>query len=179
MSKIYTKSGDGGNTVLLGGEKVTKDCISLQVVGEMDELNSTLGEVVAHLENAAPSDFLIQIQKDLFRAGAEIAAGQNATAFKGEKISEKEIGVLENKMDEYATVLPELKNFILPGGSLSGAHLHHARTICRRAERALVALGKTQTVRAEMYKYFNRLSDYLFMAARWVNFQAKIGEEKI
>jgi len=179
MIKIYTKTGDSGETSLLGGKRVTKDCVILQVVGELDELNSKLGEVVAHLWEEEPVDFLKKIQRDLFKLGAELASLQTEFNAKILKIGEEEITELENNIDAFSESLPELTNFILPGGNLSAAHLHHARTICRRAERALVSLGKEKPVRMEAYKYLNRLSDYLFTAARWVNWQNGVEECKV
>ncbi len=179
MIKIYTKTGDTGETSLLGGERVTKDCITLQVVGEIDELNSKIGEAVAHLFGSLLTEFLVKIQHDLFKVGAEVAALQTTVGEGLVKVGEEEIKELEENIDSCSEDLPELKNFILPGGCLAGAHLHHARTICRRTERVLVTLGKEQTVRPELYKYLNRLSDYLFTAARWVNFQEGVEEIKI
>lgn len=179
MTKIYTKTGDTGETDLLGGERVTKDCITLQVVGEIDELNSKIGEAAAHLFGALPTEMLNKIQHDLFKVGAEVASLQTKVGDNVIKIGEEEIKELEENIDNYWKDLPELKNFILPGGCLSGAHLHHARTICRRTERALVTLGKEKNIRPELYKYLNRLSDYLFTAARWVNFQEGVEEVKI
>ncbi len=180
MTKIYTKTGDSGETSLLGGERVTKDCIALQVVGEIDELNSKLGEVVAHLYGEDPTEFLLNIQRDLFKAGAEIASLQNESINKTlHKIGQEQIKQLEETIDEYAGGLPELKNFILPGGSVVGAHIHHARTICRRTERELVAMSKEIKIRSELFVYFNRLSDYLFTTARWVNYKEGVEEVKV
>lgn len=176
MIKIYTKTGDAGETSLLGGERVTKDCITLQVVGEVDELNSKLGEVAAHLWEEEPAEFIRNVQRDLFKVGAELASLQTEINSKIEKVGQAEIEALENNIDGYAEQLPELKNFILPGGNLSAAHLHHARTICRRVERELVSLGKEKKVRTELYQYLNRLSDYLFTAARFVNWHDGIEE---
>lgn len=176
MIKIYTKTGDSGETSLLGGERVTKDCITLQVVGEVDELNSKLGEVAAHLWEEEPAEFIRTIQRDLFKVGAELASLQTEINSKIEKIGSAEIEMLENNIDAYSEQLPELKNFILPGGNLSAAHLHHARTICRRVERELVSLGKEKKIRTELYQYLNRLSDYLFTAARWVNWNDGVEE---
>lgn len=176
MTKIYTKTGDKGETSLLGGTRVSKDCITLRVVGEVDELNSVLGQVVAHLYGEEPAGFLEKIQSDLFKVGAELASLQMAMNSKILKVEEEEIVELEKTIDEYTEQLPELKNFILPGGIIAGATLHHARTICRKAERELVSLGKEQSVRIELYQYFNRLSDYLFTAARFVNAQNGVEE---
>ena len=179
MIKIYTKTGDTGETSLLGGQRVTKDCITLQVVGEIDELNSKMGEVVAHLWEEEPATFLKKIQQDLFKTGAEIASLQTEFNSKIVKIEQAEIEELENNIDAFAEQLPELTNFILPGGNLSAAHLHHARTICRRVERELVSLGKEKEVRPELYMYFNRLSDYFFTAARWINWNDGVEEHKV
>lgn len=179
MNKIYTKTGDAGETSLVGGERVTKDCITLQVTGELDELNSKIGEVTAILFDNPPVEFLIKIQRDLFRVGSEVASLQMSVGGGVDKITETEAEELENMIDSFWKDLPELKSFVLPGGSLAGAHLHSARAICRRAERALVALGKEKEVRSELYKYLNRLSDYLFTAARWVNKEEGAEEVKV
>lgn len=179
MTKIYTKTGDAGETTLLGGEKVTKDCITLQVVGEIDELNSKLGEVVAYLWDEEPTEFLKKIQRDLFKVGAEVAGLQTELSEKIARVGEEEIVELENMIDSFSQDLPELNNFILPGGVLSASHLHHARTICRRAERALVSLGKEQKARGELFQYFNRLSDFLFTAARYINCQNGVEEQVV
>jgi len=179
MTKIYTKTGDAGETSLLGGDRVTKDCITLQVVGEIDELNSKIGEAVAHLFGSSQTELLVKIQRDLFKVGAEVASLQTKVGEGLAKIGEKEIKELEDNIDSCSEDLPELKNFILPGGCLAGAHLHHARTICRRTERVLVALGHEKNIRPDLFKYLNRLSDYLFVAARWVNYQEGVEEIKI
>lgn len=179
IMKIYTKTGDTGETSLLGGQRVTKDCITLGVVGEIDELNSKLGEAVAHLWEEEPAEYLKNIQRELFKIGSEVASLQTDINSKLEKIGDAEIELLENNIDAFEEQLPELKNFILPGGNLSAAHLHNARTICRRVERELVSLGKDQIIRSELYKYFNRLSDYLFTAARWVNWHDGVEEIKV
>ena len=176
MTKIYTKTGDKGETSLLGGARVSKDCITLRVVGEVDELNSVLGQVVAHLYGEEPSGFLEKIQSDLFKVGAELASMQMEVNSQIIKVGEEEIKELEQTIDQYWGQLPELKNFILPGGTSAGATLHQARAICRRAERELVFLGKEQKVRTQLYQYVNRLSDFLFAAARFVNAQNGVEE---
>jgi len=176
--KIYTKTGDAGETSLLGGSRVSKDCITLRVVGEVDELNSIIGEAVSHLFEDEPAGFLEDIQRDLFKVGAELASLQMEVGSKVQKVGKDQIESLEKSIDDLWKDLPELKNFILPGGSVAGAILHRARSSCRRAERELVSLGKDQSVRSELYQYLNRLSDYLFTAARFVNYQNG-AEEKI
>ncbi|MFA7654321.1 MAG: cob(I)yrinic acid a,c-diamide adenosyltransferase [Candidatus Magasanikbacteria bacterium] len=201
MLKIYTKTGDQGETSLLGGGRVTKDCITMQVAGELDELNATLGVVASVIarpkgskqsqcsQRVASSSLSLllaitkKIQCDLFKVGAEVVSGQiknqKAKIKKQIVISEKEILELEKSIDEMSAQLPELRNFILPGGSEVSAQLHLARAICRRAERALVAFGQEQKIRAELYQYLNRLSDWLFIAARYVNFLIKISDIKV
>lgn len=188
--KIYTKTGDAGETGLFGGGRVTKDCITMQVVGELDELNAAIGIAVAVIPTEAEESLdhiLIKIQRDLFKVGVEVASGQTEgiryqvsgcelQVISSKLISEKEIVELEKSIDVLWDELPKLKNFIIPGGHIASAQLHLARAICRRAERALVAFGKTISLRPELYQYLNRLSDWLFTAARWVNF--KTGEKE-
>ena len=230
--KIYTKTGDKGETSLLGGKRTSKSCLEIQVIGELDELNAALGVVVAQLSSPpfqgevglpatlslarragvvaedgsrqanrrqTPStlplgkgemtliEFLQNIQRDLFKIGAELASLQTSLAVKITKINSDSVDELEKTIDEFWSQLPDLQNFILPGGNLAAAHLHLARAVCRRAERALVAFGdqlqKSEVrslesdLRPELKMYLNRLSDFLFAAARWVNF--KVGEEEI
>ena len=181
MIKIYTKTGDSGETSLLGGGRVTKDCITMHVVGELDELNAVLGVVGANFsaEFLELKKQIEKIQTDLFKVGAEMVSLQSEVNKNLVKVGESEIVELENGIDKMWTELPELKNFILPGGSIAGAHLHQARTICRRAERALVGFGREQNIRPEIYQYLNRLSDWLFAAARWANLKLKIDETKV
>ncbi|MFA5061584.1 MAG: cob(I)yrinic acid a,c-diamide adenosyltransferase [Patescibacteria group bacterium] len=177
--KIYTKTGDEGETSLSDGRRIGKSCLEMQVIGEIDELNAALGVVVAKMDEGNLRDFLIQVQKDLIIAGSEVASLQTPLNEQIEKLSEEKITDLEKWIDTMWSELPELKNFILSGGSEVGAYLHLARTVCRRAERQLVAFGKTAPIRPELYKYFNRLSDFLFVAARWVNAKDGVEEVKI
>lgn len=180
MTKIYTKTGDSGKTSLLGGARTDKDCIELVVIGEIDELNAELGMARSILTGAEPAEFLRKISQDLFKVGAEIAAAQNEKISASlNKIENAQILELENKIDEFWAQLPELKNFILPGGCLASASLHRARAVCRRVERALITLGRAIKLRPEIYQYFNRLSDFLFAAARLVNFKNRTEEEEI
>ena len=189
---IYTKTGDKGETGLLGGRRVEKSCIELRVIGEVDELNAALGVAAAFLKYPSPcpspkrggikggvslATVIQSIQRDLFKIGAELASLQTPLEEKIEKINNGRIVEMEKMIDKFWSELPELKNFILPGGSEAGARLHLARAICRRAERQLVEFAKTTSIRPELNMYLNRLSDFLFAAARWVNFKA--GEEEI
>lgn len=180
---IYTKTGDKGETSLFGGKRVSKSCLEMQVIGEIDELNACLGVVVALFNDHAESNeepmskFLQSIQRDLFKVGAELASLQSPLGDKINKIDNMRVGEMEAYIDKFWAQLPELKNFILPGGSLAGAEIHRARTVCRRAERQLVDFSKNNPIRSELSIYINRLSDFLFALARFVN--SKEGVEEI
>lgn len=188
---IYTKTGDSGETLLLCGRRVSKSCVELRVIGELDELNAVLGIIVSilrqqpcHFERGDGSlndieNKIIDIQKDIIIISSEIASLQTRISKTIEKIGKEKISEIEHQIDRWESQLPELKNFIIPGGSLPSAYLHLARAVCRRAERALVVLGKQKKVRAELFIYLNRLSDFLFMAARWANFQFSASEVKM
>ena len=182
---IYTKTGDKGRTSLLSGERVNKDCSVLRAVGEVDELNAALGIVASELNNFerfhSLNKFILKTQNNLFRIGAELVALQTDFAEKGDikLIDVLHIKTLEKIIDRINTKISPLTQFILPGGSKAGAHLHLARTICRRAERTVVRLGKEQEVRSELYMYLNRLSDFLFVMARWVNINLEQEEIKV
>jgi cob(I)alamin adenosyltransferase len=175
--KIYTKTGDTGETGLLGGKRVSKSGPEMQIIGEVDELNAALGVAILYITQEKLKLFIQNIQRDLFKVGAELAALQTTMLERLEKVGNSRVEEMEKMIDEFWSELPELKNFILPSGCAAGAHLHLARVICRRAERELVLFGKTSVLRPELYIYFNRLSDFLFASARWVNFKA--GEEEI
>jgi cob(I)alamin adenosyltransferase len=182
--KIYTKTGDKGETSLLGGKRVSKSCLEMHVIGEVDELNAALGIVVAWLDKSDQTEeienlanFIQMIQRDLFKIGAELAALQGPLQDTIEKIDNTRVGNMEVYIDTFWGQLPELRNFILPGGSVVGSEIHKARTVCRRVERQLVDFAKTAPVRAELNTYVNRLSDFLFAAARYMN--AKEGVEEI
>ncbi len=149
----------------------------MQLIGEVDELNAALGVAVLFITEEKLKLFIQNIQRDLFKIGAELAGLNTPLTDKLDKINSDRAGEMEKIIDEFWGELPELKNFILPGGSATGARLHLARAVCRRAERKLVDFGQTIPLRPELYIYLNRLSDFLFASARWVNFQA--GEEEI
>jgi len=176
--KIYTKKGDAGGTELLGGVKVSKADQRIRTYGVFDELNAVLGLTLA--ETAMPDPLsvqLIRIQSDLFRAGTELATPEGKKLL-AKAVTEAETQALEQEIDAMEAELPPLKNFILPGGVRTAGLLHLARTICRRAERELAALNADTAVRPELLQYINRLSDYLFVAARWVNHRQG-GKEEI
>ncbi|MFT7404340.1 cob(I)yrinic acid a,c-diamide adenosyltransferase [Zhongshania sp.] len=161
LSKIYTRTGDDGTTGLGDGSRIDKDHNRMESIGTVDELNSFLGLLMAEL----PSDdaympLLARIQHDLFDLGGELAVPGYTM------ISAERIGELESSLDTLNEDLPPLKNFILPGGNKPAALCHIARSVCRRAERCLVALNKTDEVNATGRQYLNRLSDFLFVMAR-------------
>jgi cob(I)alamin adenosyltransferase len=168
--KIYTKTGDRGDTGLFGGARVSKASQRVSAYGDVDELNSVLGVVVAHSTVEASRVELRQIQSDLFVLGAELAKNPDKQVDLGMAlIAEADVVRLEQQIDVLDQSLAPLKTFILPGGSVPAAFLHVARTTCRRAERAVVELAKTEPVREELVRYLNRLSDLLFTLARASN----------
>lgn len=167
--KIYTKNGDRGETSLLGGHRVSKDALRIEAYGTVDELNSALGIARAHKPSAEVDEILGLVQSDLFVLGADLAASGEKRSAMVEPVNQEQIERLENTIDTLDAKLPSLKTFIIPGGSPLAAQLHLARTICRRAERLVVRLSKNETVDPLCTIYLNRLSDALFVIARYVN----------
>ncbi|MDG1757467.1 MAG: cob(I)yrinic acid a,c-diamide adenosyltransferase [Bacteroidia bacterium] len=159
--KIYTKTGDKGETSLLGGTRVSKAHHKLEAYGTVDELNSTIGLIAAM--NPVHQNFLLNVQHKLFNIGSELAAEKNLS-FPLPELTEEEINVLEKEIDRLNEKLPKLKNFILPGGSVISAHTQIARCVCRRAERNVVGLNESKYT--TIIGYLNRLSDYLFVLSR-------------
>jgi len=174
--KIYTKTGDDGSTALFRGDRVAKDHLRIRVYGTLDELNALLGVLLSYpeLEKSLNKD-LSQIQSDLFTLGAELATPRGLSVGI-DLIQEPQITHLEKRMDEMEKNLSPLKNFILPGGHICSSYLHLARTVCRRTERELITLHRTEICREEVLKYINRLSDYFFMAARFQNHSLEIND---
>ncbi|HYT64540.1 MAG TPA: cob(I)yrinic acid a,c-diamide adenosyltransferase [Gemmatimonadales bacterium] len=169
--KIYTKTGDAGETGLFGGERVPKDDPRVRAYGDVDEANAAIG-LAAALEPAAFEQAALQtIQRDLFTIGAELATPDQEKA-RGTPIGTSEVGALEDLIDKHEATLEPLKNFILPGGTPKAAAFHLARTTCRRAERSVVTLSREQPINPVIIHYLNRLSDLLFVLARAVNKQA-------
>lgn len=160
LSRIYTRTGDDGTTGLGDGSRTAKHSLRVEAFGTVDELNSAIGVLVALLEDREPADLLIRIQHDLFNLGGELCLPDTTL------IEDTHIEALERELDRINQTLPPLKDFILPGGSLEAAHAHLARTICRRAERRVVALADSEPVNATAIRYLNRLSDLLFVIAR-------------
>lgn len=171
--KIYTKTGDAGDTGLFGGTRVSKASQRVAAYGDVDELNSVLGLVRAHRIDDERDALLGAIQSELFDLGAELAArpGKEGAA---PQIDDAEIERLERAIDRADGELEPLASFILPGGSMAAAHLHLARTVCRRAERSAVALASAEAVRPAVIRYLNRLSDLLFVLARLANARAGV-----
>lgn len=181
--KVYTKTGDKGVTSLYGGVKVSKNHIRIESYGTVDELNSAIGLIRSNDIASLYIDQLIQIQKNLFHVGAELATPADKLYLANGKsrlpkvVEEKDIVDLENWIDEMEEELPALMHFILPGGNMAASHAHLSRCIGRRAERLTVSLNELEEVRPELLKYLNRLSDYLFVLARKVAVDA--GQEEI
>jgi cob(I)alamin adenosyltransferase len=175
--KIYTKTGDGGETGLFGGKRVAKSDPRVAAYGDVDELNAWLGFVRAGMADSDLPPMLEQIQRDLFALGARLADPAKKIAERVTKaaVTAEDIGRLEGWIDRLDAELPPLRRFILPGGCGAGAALHVARTICRRAERTIVALGG-DAVERELLIYVNRLSDLLFVMARAANRRAGAAE---
>ncbi len=160
LSKIYTKTGDDGATGLADGSRIDKDSTCVNAFGDIDELNTILGLLIANNTDKRINDYLLDIQHVLFDLGGELAIPYSVT------IIESRVEYLEKIIDEYNSSLPPLKEFILPGGSVPAATCHIARAVCRRAERQLVSLSREISINQVSLKFLNRLSDLLFVFAR-------------
>jgi cob(I)alamin adenosyltransferase len=170
--KIYTRTGDEGETGLWGGVRVPKDAPRVQAYGTVDECNAAIGVARAMGVDAELDTLLAQVQNDLFVVGADLATPGEATNIP--RIGADAIQVLERAIDDLEAQLAPLRQFILPGGAPSAAYLHLARTVCRRAERRVVALSRSEPVNPQVIVYLNRLSDLLFVAARHANASAGV-----
>lgn len=172
--KIYTKTGDRGETGLLGGPRVRKNALRVEAYGEVDELNAAIGFTCASLSDPALVEVLNDIQRDLFAVGAQLADARKEKTKAMEKaaLPERKVADLERAIDRFEGELKPLKTFILQGGCEAGARLHLARTVCRRAERRIAALAETENVSPVILAYMNRLSDLLFVLARLANQRA-------
>jgi len=184
ITKVYTRTGDSGTTSLVGGVRISKTDVRLEAYGTIDELNSHLGLLIAMLPvgNASERcdsdrDLLIRIQNMLFRVGSHLATDQSQTPlYPYAQLPEGEIELLEQAIDDIIALLPEKQGFVLPGGSVPAAQCHVCRTVCRRAERRIAALAEVATVGPEIMKYVNRLSDYLFILSKKINFNMGCSE---
>ncbi len=173
LDKIYTRSGDTGKTSLALGSRLSKADNHIKSLGEIDELNCQIGVLLATLAADHPlADYFTTIQNSLFDLGAELAMNDKDYP----SLKQHFIDDLEVQLDQLNQHLPALKEFILPGGNLSAAHCHLSRAVCRRAERQLIELSDAKHCFAQPIKYLNRLSDYLFVAARYLNWQSKTAE---
>ena len=177
--KIYTRTGDQGQTGLIDGSRVGKDTLRVQCYGEVDELNACLGLVRSQGGEAGGDTLLAQVQRDLFALGAQLADPQARVGGRKPKaaVTPAHVKRLEDAIDAAQQSLPPLKAFVLPGGSPAGSLLHFSRTVCRRAERSVVALARREDVDPVVLAYLNRLSDLLFVLARDANRKAGVAED--
>ena len=177
--KLYTKTGDAGETGLYGGLRVAKDSLRVQAYGSVDEANAALGLVRAQSSDGGVNEDLAYLQNALFDLGADLATPLEARQRAGlEPIDEADIARLEALIDRYDAQLEPLKSFILPGGHGAAAALHLARTVVRRAEREVVALGREEDLNPQVRVFLNRLSDLLFVLARIVNMRMGVSETR-
>jgi cob(I)alamin adenosyltransferase len=172
LTSIYTRKGDEGETSLGGGQRVPKDSARVAAYGAVDELNSAIGTALAHGLSARLMETLPPVQNELFHLGSDLAfREEDKQAYPLPQIEERHVQKLEELIDELNDVVGPLKNFTLPGGSLGAAHLHMARAICRRAERDVLTLARAEPIGPWVMPYLNRLSDLLFVMARYENHQ--------
>jgi cob(I)alamin adenosyltransferase len=177
--KIYTKTGDDGSTGLFGGARVPKDHPAVEAYGTVDEVNAFLGVARGAMLDSEVQTLLDKVQGDLFTLGAELATPaerEDRLARRQHCLDASDIEVLEQAIDRFDAALPPLKTFVLPGGSPSAAALHTARAICRRAERRTLMAQRSLPIRQELLVYLNRLSDLLFVLARYTNHAAGIAD---
>ena len=176
ITRVYTRTGDHGETALVGGRRVPKDSPRIEAYGTIDELNAIIGLARAfNAEQKKPGkrhrwldEVLRRIQNELFDLGSELATPADAVYEGMFRVSAEQVTALERLMDECQKELPPLKSFVLPGGGRVGGFLHQARTVCRRVERGILALSRVETIGDGPLKYVNRLSDLLFVLSRWV-----------
>lgn len=164
--KIYTKTGDKGTTALFGGKRVSKADLRIETYGTIDELNSYVGLVRDQPVNQIRKNILVEIQDRLFTIGSILATEPGNTKVKIPSLVQDDVTVLEKEIDAMDASLPPMKSFVLPGGHESVSFCHVARTVCRRAERLVIALDAQEKIDAIVVQYLNRLSDYLFMLSR-------------
>lgn len=176
MTKIYTKSGDDGTTALGGGIRVKKNDDRVEAYGTVDELNSVIGAAIAFELAEKPDAYLTRIQNWLFDVGADLAFSHSEEGWNPERIQEKHIHQLESWVDELENELPELRHFILPGGSKPSSMLHLARTVCRRSERLIVKVVDHENKGQQILQFMNRLSDLLFVMARYQNRHSQVSD---
>lgn len=166
--KIYTKTGDKGETSLLGGKRLSKNHLRIETYGTVDELNSFTGVLRDHIQNETIENLLLTIQDRLFTIGSILAAAGDTEKFKIPQLHESDIELLENTIDKMNESLEPMRSFILPGGYIPSSFAHVCRTVCRRAERLCVSLQQEDTCPDIIIKYLNRLSDYYFVLSRYL-----------
>jgi len=165
--KIYTKTGDNGSTGLIGGTRISKDDIRLEAYGCIDELNAFMSVLVSENLEAQDHNFILEIQHHLFKIGSYLATDQSATTLKiTQPVTEKMLQNIEFEIDRITSGLPEIHQFVIPGGNKASAMCHVCRTTCRKAERQVVKVSRTYTVDNHIICYLNRLSDYFFVLGR-------------
>ncbi|MEP3431635.1 MAG: cob(I)yrinic acid a,c-diamide adenosyltransferase [Roseibium sp.] len=173
LNKIYTKTGDDGTTALGSGERRPKSDLRIEAYGTVDETNAVVGLIRLHTtEGAEVVDVVLgRIQNDLFDLGADLATPETGEdlGYEPLRVTDDQVSAIEKAIDELNADLSPLRSFVLPGGSVAAAHLHLARTVSRRAERLMVDLSTRETINSAAIKYMNRLSDYFFVASRYVN----------
>lgn len=173
--KIYTKTGDRGTTSLFGGKRVDKNSARIEAYGCVDELNSLIGTVVAVNPQTDVSKKLIRVQSELFVLGTDLAT-PSEVKIKIQRIAKGFVARLEKEIDLMQKELPALRNFILPGGSVFGSQIHLVRAVARRTERTIVALSVVEKLNPNVLTYINRLSDWLFVLARYINSEENVKE---
>ena len=177
ITRVYTKTGDKGETSIVGGIRVKKSCERLEAYGTVDELSSQLGLLASLLPDGEDKSLIIRIQTNLFNVCTNLATDQSQTPlYDSAKLADGEIELLEQEVDRIMKLLPERQGFILPGGCQAAAQAHVCRTVCRRAERRIVALSEVAQISPETLQYVNRLSDYLFVLAKKINFNEGVSE---
>lgn len=177
LTKIYTRKGDDGTTALGSRTRVQKESLRVESYGTVDELNSVLGVVLAHGVCQEVAKELLSIQNELFHLGSDLCfTEEDKQSYDIPQVEERHVQKLERIIDNMSEVVGPLENFILPGGAVGAAHLHVARTVCRRAERIIVALSRQEGVGPFVIPYLNRLSDLLFVMARFENFKSNTAE---
>jgi cob(I)alamin adenosyltransferase len=176
--KIYTKTGDKGDTSLFGGQRVPKDALRIEAYGTVDELNSQIGLVRADNSDPEIDRIMEQVQNELFELGADLATPRSVEKSQIKRIEPRDVSDLEKIIDTVEAHLRPLRSFVLPGGTPVAARIHFARTVCRRAERIVVRLSRNEDIGESITTYLNRLSDLLFVLARYVNHKANITEVK-
>ncbi len=174
--KVYTRTGDAGQTSLIGGTRVPKDCIRLESYGTIDELNAEIGLLLTYVTEQPDRECLIGIQGNLFTVGAQLATPAGSPHTPSCKITPAEVDELEKQIDQASQGLPAWRGFTLPGGTRAAAIAHLCRTVCRRAERRILTLATSEEIQPEILSYINRLSDYFYVLALRLNFLSKTEE---